>query len=149
KPGKARPLGEFQELWWKIGAVPVGSLRARKPVHTLRRNCRSAAMLSTAASTTIPPADDREMRIQALVEQLRPAAERSLRTTADARVDNPAQHVSGAIEYKPRDAGQQLAAPAPQPGLESRKKGATSVAVSTAPTAAAPPNSPTPSPATS
>jgi len=106
-------------------------------------------MLPTATSTTNPTADDREGRIQALVEQLRPAAERSLRAMAEALVDKPDQQLFGAIEYELRDAGQQLAATAHQTGLESRKKGATSVAASTAPTAAEPPNSSTTFPATS
>jgi hypothetical protein len=100
-------------------------------------------MLPESASEPMAPAEDREARIQALLAQLRPAAERSLRAMAELLVDKPDAQLLGAVEYELRDAAQRLATDAHQTGLESRKKGGIRAVASTARTAKEPPASST------
>jgi hypothetical protein len=71
------------------------------------------------------PAETREERITALMEQLRPKVEEALRTMVERAVDVPEHEEFGAIEYEFRDAGQKLANEVRQAGLASRKKRAT------------------------
>jgi hypothetical protein len=73
----------------------------------------------------VPPSgsEDRELRIQALMEQLRPAAEQALRCMAESLLDAPDSQLLRDVEFTLRDAAHDLAATAHQTGLAGRKKG--------------------------
>ena len=98
-------------------------------------------MLRTPASSPNPTAEDRETRIQALVERLRPAAEQALPQLAETRVDVPDQELLGTAEHHLRDLAHDLAATAHQTGLASRNKGGTAAPPPPARTASSPPRS--------
>jgi hypothetical protein len=104
-------------------------------------------MLTIPPSTTSATSEDLEARIQALLAQLRPAAEAALRHMAEDLVEAPDAQLFGGLELRLRDQAHQLAAAALQTGLDSRKKRATAVPASPAPTASALPSSSTTSPA--
>jgi hypothetical protein len=87
--------------------------------------------------------DDRETRICALVDQLRPAAEQALRRMAEELVDAPDRQLFHGAELRLRDHAHDLAATAHQAGLEGRKKGATAAPASPAPAASTRPASST------
>ena len=80
-------------------------------------------------------AADREARIQAALDQLRPAAEDALRKMAESLVDRPDAELFRAVEIDLRDAAHDLATAAQQVAADGRKKGATSGPASSAPTA--------------
>jgi hypothetical protein len=82
-------------------------------------------MLHTTASATSQTAQDREARIQDLLQQLRPEAEQRLRDMAERLVDLPEHQSFGQIEYDLRDWAHQLAADLHQTGLQAGKKRAT------------------------
>jgi hypothetical protein len=82
-------------------------------------------MLHTPGSSPSAIPDDREARIQALVDRLRPAAEDALRRMAATLVDAPDHELFGAAELALRDHAHQLAAAAHDTGLDGRKKGGT------------------------
>jgi hypothetical protein len=90
-------------------------------------------MLHTPNSTPSVTPKDREARIQALMDQLRPASEQALRKMAEELVDAPDQELFRAAELRLRDCAHDLAATAHQTGLASRKKGGTAAPVSPAP----------------
>jgi 50S ribosomal subunit-associated GTPase HflX len=92
-------------------------------------------MLSNATSASSSTADSREARVQALLEQLRPDAERALRQMAERLVDLPEDGCFGPVEYDLRDLAQQLTADVHQTGLEAAKKKATRAPASSARTA--------------
>jgi hypothetical protein len=69
-----------------------------------------------------PTADDRETRVQELVDRLRPCAEQHLRRMAERLVDLPEGQAFGQVEYDLRDAAHELAASSHQAGLEVGKK---------------------------
>jgi len=98
-------------------------------------------MLTTFPSAPFATPEDREARIQALVTQLRPAAEQTLRQMAEQLVDAPDRQLFHGVELQLRDHAHQLAATALQAGLEGRKKGGTAVPASPARTASARPAS--------
>lgn len=85
------------------------------------------------------PDADRQARIRALVERLRPAADEALTRMAEQLVDRPDTALFGEVEYRLRDAAHDLAAAAHQAGLDARKKGGTTGPASSAPTAATTP----------
>src|SRR5262245_35846849 len=87
--------------------------------------------------------DDRERRVRALMDQLRPAAELALRGMAEELVDAPDRQLFRDAELRLRDRAHELAAAAHQAGLEGRKKGATAGPASPAPGASTPPASST------
>ena len=68
------------------------------------------------------PANTREERIEALMQQLRPQVEEALRRMVERAVDVPEAEEFGAIEYEFRDAGLKLANGVRQADLASRKK---------------------------
>jgi hypothetical protein len=82
-------------------------------------------MLNAADSNTKPTSDDREARLQALLQALRADAEPLLRQMAEQLVDLPDHKAFGAIEYTLRDAGRRIAAAAHQTALRGGKKRAT------------------------
>lgn len=67
----------------------------------------------------------REQRIEALMQQLRPKIEQTVRQMVERAVDVPEAQEFGAIDYEFRDAGQKLANEVRQASLASRKKRAT------------------------
>jgi hypothetical protein len=71
----------------------------------------------------------REEQITALMEQLRPKVEETLRRLVERAVDVPEAEEFGAIEYEFRDAGLNLANEVRQAAVVSRKKRGTSGAV--------------------
>jgi hypothetical protein len=96
--------------------------------------------MSNTASVT-PTPDDREARIRALVEQLRPDAEHVLRRMAELLVDLPDDKAFGQVELDLRALGHDLAAASHQAGLHAGKKRATEAPASSAPTAGTTPAS--------
>jgi hypothetical protein len=76
-------------------------------------------MSSKKASVAEPT---REERITALIEQLRPKVEDTLRRLVERAVDVPEAQEFGAIEYEFRDAGLDLANEVRQAAVASRKK---------------------------
>jgi hypothetical protein len=70
--------------------------------------------------STVPPT--RDERITALMEQLRPQVEATLRQLVERAVDVPEAEEFGAIEHEFRDAGVHLANEVRQASLASRKK---------------------------
>ena len=79
-------------------------------------------MLNTPNSATTKTAEDREARIQALLAQLRAAAEPTFRQMAAQLVDAPDAQLFGPLECDLRDHAHALAAAAHQAGLDGRKK---------------------------
>ena len=81
--------------------------------------------------------EDREARIQHLLERLRPVLERRARQMAEALTDAPPEQILGAVEYTLRDHAHRLATEAHQVALDGdQKRGTTEPAESalTAPT---------------
>lgn len=64
----------------------------------------------------------REERIAALMEQLRPKVEETVRRLVERAIDVPEAEEFGAIEYEFRDAGLDLANEVRQATVASRKK---------------------------
>ena len=96
-------------------SLPTSS--SRNPGKGIRMNASQSAPLQIS--------DDRETRIQALIEQLRPDAEAALRQMAERLVDLPEEKSFGQIEYDLRDDAHRLASLAHQTGLLAGKKRAT------------------------
>jgi hypothetical protein len=80
----------------------------------------SARSLAAVADET------REQRIEALMEELRPRVEATVRQLVERAVDVPEAEEFGAIDYEFRDAGQKLANDVRQASVASRKKRGTS-----------------------
>jgi hypothetical protein len=79
-------------------------------------------------STPSPSADanqTRQQRIEAIMKQLRPQIEQTVRQMVERAVDVPEAQEFGAIDWEFRDAGQELANQVRQASLASRKKRAT------------------------
>lgn len=79
-------------------------------------------------STPSPSAavnETREQRIEAIMKQLRPKIEHTVRQMVERAVDVPEAQEFGAIDLEFRDAGQKLANEVRQVSLASRKKRAT------------------------
>lgn len=70
-------------------------------------------------------AQTREERIEAIIKELRPKIEATIRRMVERAVDVPEAEEFGAIDSEFRDAGQQLANQVRQAGVASRKKRAT------------------------
>lgn len=79
-------------------------------------------MLSETTSAPSQTAEDRETRVQALLQHLRPAAEQALRQMAERLVDLPQDKAFGQVELDLRDLAHRLAASAHQTGLDAGKK---------------------------
>jgi hypothetical protein len=79
-------------------------------------------MLHTPASSPSQTPEDREARVQALLERLRPHGEQVLRRMAERLVDLPEGEAFGRVEYDLRDLAHELAASSHQAGLEAGKK---------------------------
>jgi hypothetical protein len=79
-------------------------------------------MLNTPVSATTQTVEGREARIQELLDQVRAAAEPTLRHLAEQLVDAPDAELFGPLEYSLRDQVHALAATIHQTGLTGRKK---------------------------
>jgi hypothetical protein len=66
--------------------------------------------------------ETREQRIDALMKELRPKIEATVRRLVERAVDVPEAEEFGAIDFEFRDAGQELANEVRQAGVASRKK---------------------------
>jgi hypothetical protein len=66
--------------------------------------------------------ETREQRIEALMNELRPQIEATVRRMVERAVDVPEAEEFGAIDFEFRDAGQQLANEVRQASVASRKK---------------------------
>ena len=82
-------------------------------------------MASRTTPTPSQTPDDRDQRVQELIERLRPAAEDHLRRMAERLVDLPEDQAFGQIEPDLGDLGRAPAASAHQAGLGAGKKGGT------------------------
>ena len=74
-------------------------------------------MLPQPPSPPSATADDRETRVRALLEQLRPHVERAARRMAESLVDCRDAQLFGELEFALRDEAHDLAAAAHQTGL--------------------------------
>ena len=76
-----------------------------------------------SAPTLAAPADEtREQRIEAIIKELRPKVEATVRQMVERAVDVPEAEEFGAIDFEFRDAGQELANEVRQASVASRKK---------------------------
>ena len=76
----------------------------------------SVRPLPSAANET------REQRIEAIMKELRPKVEETVRRMVERAVDVPEAEEFGAIDFEFRDAGQELANDVRQTSVASRKK---------------------------
>jgi hypothetical protein len=76
--------------------------------------------------TARPPSDaaheTREQRIEALMKELRPKVEATVRHLVERALDVPEAEEFGAIDFEFRDAGQQLVNEVRQASVASREK---------------------------
>ena len=91
-------------------------------------------MLNPPASSPSQTSDDRETRIQTLLECFRPHGEKALRQMAERLVDLSEDQAFGQVEYDLRDWAHDLAAAAHQAGLQAGKKRGTKAPAPSAPT---------------
>jgi len=75
-----------------------------------------------ARTSTAPTPESREERIEAILKELRPKIEATVRQMVERAVDVPEAEEFGAIDFEFRDAGQGLANEVRQAGVASRKK---------------------------
>ena len=66
--------------------------------------------------------ETREQRIEAIMNELRPKVEETVRRLVERAVDVPEAEEFGAIDFEFRDAGQELASDVRQASVASRKK---------------------------
>ena len=66
--------------------------------------------------------ETREQRIEAIMKELRPKIEATVRQMVERAVDVPEAEEFGAIDFEFRDAGQQLSNEVRQASVASRKK---------------------------
>jgi hypothetical protein len=79
-------------------------------------------MLNSSKTAPKQTSEDREARVQAILQRLQPDAELVLRRMAEDLADLPEDRLFGAIEAKLRDHAHDLAASAHQAGLDASKK---------------------------
>jgi hypothetical protein len=76
-----------------------------------------------SAPSSPPPANEsRQQRIEAILKELLPKVEATVRQLVERAVDVPEAEEFGAIDLEFRDAGQRLANEVRQAGVASRKK---------------------------
>jgi hypothetical protein len=76
----------------------------------------------SAPTAAVATTETREQRIEAIVNQLRPKIEATIRQMVERAVDVPEAEEFGAIDFEFRDAGQRLANDVRQASVASRKK---------------------------
>jgi NADP-dependent 3-hydroxy acid dehydrogenase YdfG len=101
-------------------AVLWSEVRKSTPILRLKELSMSARSVAVVATQT------REERIEALMKELRPKIEATVRQMVQRAVDVPEAQELGAIDFEFRDAGQKLANEVRQASVASRKKRATS-----------------------
>ena len=76
------------------------------------------------AARSLPATTDetREQRIEAIMKELRPMVEATVRQLVERAVDVPEAEEFGTIDFEFRDAGQKLASEVRQASVASRKK---------------------------
>ncbi len=76
------------------------------------------------AARPLPATTDetREQRIEAILKELRPMVEATVRQMVERAIDVPEAEEFGAIDFEFRDAGQKLANDVRQASVASRKK---------------------------
>jgi hypothetical protein len=79
----------------------------------------------SASSSSVDVHLTREQRIEAILKELRPTIEQTVRQMVERAVDVPEAQEFGAIDLEFRDAGQKLANDVRQASLARRKKRAT------------------------
>jgi hypothetical protein len=79
--------------------------------------------------TTTTPLPTRDERIEAILQELRPKIEQTVRQMVERAVDVPEAEEFGAIDLEFRDAGTGIANEVRQASVASRKKRGTSGAV--------------------
>ncbi len=80
----------------------------------------------SARSHSSSVTETREQRIEAIMQQLRPKIEETVRQMVERAVDVPEAEEFGAIDFEFRDAGQKMATEVRQASVASRKKRGTS-----------------------
>ena len=75
-----------------------------------------------ARPTAAPPTETREQRIEAILRELAPKLDATVRQLVERAVDVPEAEEFGAIDLEFRDAGQRLVNEVRQASLASRKK---------------------------
>jgi len=73
-------------------------------------------------TTTAPATPTRQQRIEAILKELRPKIEATVRQLVERALDVPEAEEFGPIDFAFRDAGQQLANDVRQATVASRKK---------------------------
>jgi hypothetical protein len=79
------------------------------------------AVPQDSASSTL----SRQQRIEAIMQELRPQIEQTVRQLVDRAVDVPEAEEFGSIDFEFRDAGQKMVNSIRQASVASRKKRAT------------------------
>jgi hypothetical protein len=79
------------------------------------------------AARPLPAAanETRQQRVEAILQELQPKIEQTVRRLVERALDVPEAEEFGAIDFEFRDAGQQLANEVRQASVASRKKRAT------------------------
>jgi NADP-dependent 3-hydroxy acid dehydrogenase YdfG len=75
-----------------------------------------------ARTVTAASVETREERIDAIIKELRPKIDATVRQMVERAVDVPEAEEFGAIDFEFRDAGQKLANDVRQASVASRKK---------------------------
>lgn len=76
-----------------------------------------------ATHSTIATANEtREQRVEAILKELRPKIDATVRKLVERAIDVPEAQEFGAIDFEFRDAGQELANDVRQASMASRKK---------------------------
>jgi hypothetical protein len=75
-----------------------------------------------AQSATIAAMETREQRIEAILKELQPKIDETMRRLVERAVDVPEAEEFGAIDFEFRDAGQELANEVRRASVASRKK---------------------------
>lgn len=78
-----------------------------------------------ARSLPATPSETREQRIEAIMKDLQPKIEQTVRQLVERAVDVPEAEEFGAIDFEFRDAGLELVNEVRQASVASRKKRAT------------------------
>ena len=76
----------------------------------------------SASSRPAATEETRDQRVEAIMKELRPKVEATVRQMVERAVDVPEAEEFGAIDFEFRDAGQQLANDVRQASVASRKK---------------------------
>ena len=76
----------------------------------------------SARSVSAATLETREQRIEAILKELRPKIDETVRQMVERAVDVPEAEEFGAIDFAFRDAGQKLANDVRQASVASRKK---------------------------